>query len=225
MRNAVLIVAAHPDDEALGAGGVIAFHAAKGDVIHIAFMADGEGARGDNKGIDGRRESASTAAKALGVPAENLVFFDFPDNRMDSVPMLDITKALESLIKKIGSNIVYTHHEGDLNIDHRLTHQAVLTACRPLPGSSVSAIYGFEVLSSTEWASPETKNAFIPRHYVDIAAHWKKKLAALKAYDKEMRPFPHPRSYQAAQALAELRGSQVGLLKAEAFTIIRQIAT
>lgn len=219
----VLILAAHPDDEVLGMGGTIARHTAAEDLVHVVFMTDGEGARGSSKGAEGRRTAALSALDILGVAAQNIHFHDFPDNRMDSVPLLDIAQAVERHVAAINPAVVYTHHAGDLNIDHRLTHQAVLTALRPQPGSGIEKILAFEVSSSTEWAGPRMESAFIPHLHVDITPYWQAKLKALKAYAEEMRPFPHARSYEALEALATLRGVQAGTPKAEAFTLIREI--
>jgi LmbE family N-acetylglucosaminyl deacetylase len=225
MRKTVIAIAAHPDDEALGAAGTLARHVAARDDVHILFLADGVSARGSNKGLDARQESAQAAAKAMGAKAENVHFYSFPDNRMDSVALLDVVQVLEGVLKKIKPQIIYTHHAGDLNIDHRIVHQAVLTACRPQPGSAVEAIYGFEVLSSTEWVAPEpdARNVFLPNRYVDITDYMETKMAALKCYDIEMRDFPHARSYEAVEALAKLRGAHMGLERAEAFSVIREI--
>ena len=217
----VLAIAAHPDDEALGAAGTLARHAKEGDAVHIVFLADGEGARGSTDHLSDRRAAAQHAGGAMG--AQSVLFHDFPDNQMDTVPLLEVAKFVEKTIKEIKPQIIYTHHGGDLNIDHQITHRAVLTACRPMPGNQIEAIYGFEVLSSTEWASPDQDNAFRPTHYVDITAHYAAKDKALKHYEGEMRNFPHARSYKAAEALATLRGSHVGFEKAEAFTVIRTI--
>ena len=140
---------------------------------------------------------------------------------MDTVALLDIAQIVEGLIEQTKPDVIYTHHGGDLNIDHTLTHRAVMTACRAMPGSKIKAIYGFEVLSSTEWASPDQDAPFRPAHHVDITDFMDAKMKALKCYDAEMRPFPHSRSYEAVEALATLRGAQAGLKRAESFTILR----
>jgi LmbE family N-acetylglucosaminyl deacetylase len=225
MTRTVLVVAAHADDEALGCGGTMARHAAAGDEVHVLFLADGVGARGDSASQDTamgeRRAAARRAAAILG--AQPPTFLDFPDNRLDTLPLLEITRAVESVAGKLDPEIVYTHHAGDLNVDHRICNQAVLTAFRAFPGQSVRAIHGFEVCSSTEWAFGSTGPAFVPTRYVDISPFVETKLAALDAYAMEMRPFPHVRSPRAVGALAAWRGACVGCEAAEAFTTIREI--
>jgi LmbE family N-acetylglucosaminyl deacetylase len=222
----VLVVAAHPDDEALGCGGTIARHKAKGDEVSLLVLTDGVGARAvDGEWVQhaGDRKQRSTAlsrAAAILLGSGNVRHASLPDNQLDTVPLLRVVQLVEDFVG--ASDVVYTHHAGDLNIDHRITHQAVMTACRPMPGSTVKALYAFEVPSSTEWAS-EANQAFRPNHFVDISATLDKKMEALKAYDEEMRPFPHPRSYEAVEALAKWRGASVGLRAAEAFMTLRRI--
>lgn len=224
MTERILVVAAHPDDEALGCGGTIARHGAEGDSVTVAFLTDGVGARNEATGgstdSHARCAAAAKAADVLGV--EPPVFLNFPDNRLDTVTLLDIVQAIEGVVRKIRPSRIYTHHSGDLNVDHRLCHQAVITATRPMPGRSVRAIYGFEVPSSTEWMFG-SRCPFQPNRFVDVSAFVTAKLAALQCYEDEMRPFPHPRSARAVEALAVWRGATAGLDAAEAFTVIRQV--
>lgn len=217
MQKSILIVAAHPDDEVLGCGGTIAKHTAAGDVVNILIVAEGATSRDDHnqKIVATLKESAAKAALILG--AKPPIMLGLPDNRLDSMDRLDVVKVIENHIKNISPNTVYTHHGGDLNIDHRTVHEAVITACRPVPGSSVRKILSFETLSSTEWASPSIGKMFCPNHFVHISDQMKTKIRATEAYETEMRPFPHARSLKSLEALARLRGSQVGVEEAEAF--------
>ena len=220
MVKIVLIVAAHPDDEVLGCGGTIARHVAEGDVVHVVFMADGVSSRNGEfqQALSERQLAQNKAIKILGIHSS--FSLGFPDNRLDSVAMLDIVQPLEKLINDIRPDTVYTHHHGDLNVDHRLTCQAVLTACRPQPSCSVREILTFEVMSSTEWAGI-SQPAFEPNVFVDISEYWVQKMKALEAYHLEMRKVPHSRSMENLKALAIYRGHSVGFLAAEAFITIR----
>lgn len=220
MSKAILVIAAHPDDEVLGCGGTIARHVAEGDLVQIVFMTDGVAARGFDYSsqLRGRKQSRDDALDALGVAASYAL--DFPDNGMDNVPLLEVVKALETIIEEVKPERVYTHHHGDLNIDHRVTHQATMTACRPIPGCTVREILAFEVLSSTEWNTAGVAS-FEPNLFVDISNYLPKKLEALAAYDVEMRPAPHSRSVAHIDTLAKHRGYTVGLTAAEAFEVIR----
>lgn len=219
----ILVLAAHSDDEAIGCGGTIAAYTSKGHDVTVVFLTNGVGARN----IDGedhqvlRRVAASRAAcEVMGV--SRIEQLDFPDNRLDSVPLLDVVQAIEPIIAEVKPSIILTHFADDLNVDHRVCHQAVLTACRPQPGHAVKTILGFEVASSTEWAF--SSPAFDPNYFVDISDTLESKLRALDAYHEEMRATPHTRSRRSIEALARWRGATVGCHAAEAFTVVRIIA-
>ncbi|UZZ08817.1 PIG-L family deacetylase [Ectopseudomonas mendocina] len=222
MSKTVLVVAAHSDDEALGCGGTIARHVAEGDSVYAVFIADGvssrEGAGGDELGF--RNQAAESARQILGISKN--YFLGFPDNRLDSLPLIDVIQPLERIISEMRPEIIYTHHHGDLNVDHRVTHQAVMTACRPTPGSSVKEIYTFQVLSSTEWNTPGVL-PFAANCAVDITSYLSIKQAALQAYAIEMRPIPHSRSIENVMTLARYTGAINGLMAAEAFFQVRAI--
>lgn len=222
----ILVVAAHPDDEVLGCGGTIARHAATGDSVHILFLADGVTARaGEERSaakIEARAEAARAAARTMG--AEPPRFAGLPDNRLDGVDLLDVVKLVEVAVAELRPVVVYTHHVGDLNVDHRIVHQAVVTACRPLPESCVRAVYAFETVSSTEWAYSRG-HAFHAARFVEITDQLETKKQALSCYASEMRAFPHARSIENIEALARLRGASVGVGAAEAFVVVREIIT
>ncbi len=225
MPDTIMIVAAHPDDEILGVGGTAARHVRNGDRVEVLIVAEGATSRtalrdtistADELSV--LRESARRAAVELGTRPPR--FLGLPDNRLDSLDLLDLVKAVDAVVTEVQPDIVYTHHAGDLNIDHGLVQRAVLTACRPLPGAKIKAIYGFETMSSTEWGSG---NAFTPTRFVTIADQMPAKMAALGHYKVEMRPFPHARSLEAVEALARLRGAQAGVIAAEAFTVLLEV--
>jgi LmbE family N-acetylglucosaminyl deacetylase len=221
-----LVIAAHPDDEALGCGGTITRWASEGANVHLAFLADGVGARGEvhyteQGALNDRRDAANRAAEIMG--AASVHFDDLPDNRLDSVPLLDITQRVEALIERYQPDTVLTHHAGDLNIDHRRVYQAVMTACRPQPGHPVQTILSFEVPSSTEWQVSGGGEAFVPNWFEDITETLPQKLKALEAYATEMREWPHTRSIEAVEHLARWRGATVGVEAAEAFILARQL--
>ena len=223
-----LIIAAHPDDEVLGCGGSIAKWAKDGHDVHVLIMAEGATSRDKTRARDTRQkelshlaQSVKMAGKILGVDSVELL--DYPDNRMDSVDLLDVVKAVEERSKKLQPAMVVTHHAGDLNIDHQITHQAVITACRPLPGQMVKRILAFEVPSSTEWQSSDDGCHFVPNWFEDIRDTLSLKIKALEAYQAEMRPWPHARSLQAVEYLARWRGASIGCEAAETFMLIKKI--
>lgn len=222
----VLVVAAHPDDELLGCGAAVARHIAEGARAWTLVMAQGVAARPGLSAAETARQLASLrkdsarANRMLGV--ERSLLLDFPDNRLDTVPRLDLIQAIEAVVGRFRPDLVYTHSGADLNVDHQLVSEAVRTACRPLPGSSVREIRAFETASATEWRF-DRERAFTPNLFVGVESFLAKKLAALACYKGEMRAFPHPRSPDYLRALAKTRGAQSGFRAAEAFVLVRRV--
>jgi len=206
----VLCIAAHPDDEVLFCGGALAKHARAGHNVQIFIVAEGATSRGAGADeTEALRGAARQAAKALG--ASDVNFGGLADQRLDEMALLDVTQLIESVLEAFKPTVIYTHHGGDLNLDHRIVHQAVLTAARPVPGSSVREIYAGETPSSTEWSTPSTSAPFVPTRFVDIGETLDAKKAALCAYASEMRAFPHARSVEACEALARMRDRKSGV--------------
>ncbi len=222
--RSIAIVAAHPDDEVLGCGGTLAAHAAAGEQVHVLILAEGIASRaGKHVAAEQARlyKAAAIACRRLGCKPPELA--GFPDNRMDSLDLLDVVKRVEAFIASVEPQVIYTHHAGDLNIDHRIAHQAVVTAARPLPGSAAPTLLFFETPSSTEWQTPASSAVFAPNWFVDITRTLPKKMKALGAYGAEMRDYPHPRSMQAVESLARWRGACIGVAAAEAFMLGRHV--
>jgi len=222
-KNNILVVVAHPDDETLGLGGTIAWHVDNGDVVYCLSMTDGLGARGkeSKKEIKIRAQASINAGKILGLTW--IEGGSFPDNAMDSVPLLEVANVIEKAKSLVGPNIVYTHSSADLNVDHQVVSHATLIAFRPQPNEVWEEIRTFEIASATDYGHKSITNTFYPNLYINIKQTWDKKLAALNEYNMEMREAPHTRSYEGLENLARYRGNQVGLYYAEAFEIIRKI--
>ncbi len=218
----VAAIFAHPDDEVLGCGAALALHADRGDTVQILILATGLAARGPAGApeLGALRRQAEAAARVLGVGA--IEFGDFPDNAMDTVPLIEVVRTVETFVQRTAPAIIYTHHGGDLNVDHRVTHLAVATACRPTPQAADREIFACEVPSSTEWA-PSTLTNFVPTDFVDVSATLDRKVAALKCYADEIRPWPHPRSSEGVRFLARWRGAQCGRDAAESFMPMRRV--
>ena len=224
----ILVVVAHLDDEVLGCGASIAKWTASGSIVHILIMAEGSTSRDLVRNRDTKSEellllekSAHQAGSILGAASVKLL--GFPDNRMDSLDRLDVIKAIESEIERIKPHTVVTHHGGDVNIDHRITHEAVVTACRPQPGHSVRLLLAFEVMSSTEWQPTGSNIAFQPNWFENVVETIDYKIKALEFYQSEMREWPHPRSLKNIEYVAQLRGSSIGCEFAEGFMLLRVI--
>lgn len=227
-KKNILIIAAHPDDEVLGLGGTILYHKKKGDHISVIFMSDGVTGR-DFHYNRKKREDEIIQRKKMSQSAfeyydgYHIDFFDLPNLRMDQEPILKLTKLIEKKIAFLKPSIIYTHCASDTNIDHVITHKAVVIACRPIPNFIVESIRAFEVPSSTEYSVETLGTQFLPNLYIDISIFKKEKMKLIKCYDYEMRAHPHPRSYRSLLAKDIYRGSSVGLKYAEAFIEIRKI--
>lgn len=222
----VLVVAAHPDDEVLGCGGTIARLAAEGQNVHIAILGEGITSRSrareqaDRSALERLHDDARAVGEMLG--ARGVSLWGLPDNRFDTLALLEVVKVVEGLIAEHRPATIYTHAAGDLNVDHAVVHRAVLTATRPLAGQGVREVLAFEVPSSTEWAFGQF-SPFRPSVFVNIADTLERKCAAMARYESEAREFPHPRSREALQAGARRWGSVAGMTAAEAFELVRAL--
>jgi LmbE family N-acetylglucosaminyl deacetylase len=223
MREVVLVVVAHSDDESISMAGTIVKHIKKGDKVFVISMTDGVGARDDanlNK-IKQRKNASVTASKVLGFEWGDS--YDFSDNVMDSYPLIEIVKAVEKAKYKYRPTLVYTHSGADLNVDHRVVANSVLTAFRPQPNELCKEIRLFEVASATDYGNSSIAGSFLPNLFIDISNEWPVKVKALEEYLEEMCEYPHSRSIQGIKNLANLRGNQVGYDFAEAFEVIRKL--
>ena len=220
----ILTVAAHPDDETLGAGGTMAWHAARGDTVWVCILTEGVTSRHD--AVDQQLDCARRACDVLGV--ENLVLVGLPDQRLDTLSLLDVIAPIEQCIADLQPDVVLTHFGGDVNEDHRLVSRATIVATRPVAGCSVRRVCAYEVPSSTDWAPPVPGSVFTPNLFVDISGTLETKLTAMKAYAEafrsEVRPYPHPRSLEALTAYAQRHGVVSGQLAAEPFMMLRESA-
>ena len=223
MTEIVLVIVAHSDDETISMAGTIVKHVSRGDNVIVVSMTDGVGARDGSNiyDVDSREFSADAASKELGFNWGDC--YDFNDNAMDAYPLIEVVKAIEKVKNEHNPTLVYTHSGSDLNVDHRVVSNAVLTAFRPQPNEKCKEIRLFEVASATDYGNPSITGSFAPNLFVDITNKWASKERALGAYKAEMRDYPHSRSIEGIKNLAKLRGNQVGCEMAEAFEVIRKI--
>ena len=223
----ILVFAAHPDDEMLGCGATLLKYKKKGYKVKSFFIGDGESSRkldkrSTLKSIIKREKQAIEVSKKSKF--EKPIFKRFPDNRLDTIPLLDIVKFIEKQIQFYKPEIIFTHFENDLNIDHQITYKAVLTASRPMSKTFVKKIYSFEIPSSTDFSlSSNAKKFFNPNFFVEIDKTIQKKLSLLKIYKEEIKKWPHSRSIKSIKNLAMYRGSQIGKKYAEAFILVREL--
>ncbi|WP_167955986.1 PIG-L deacetylase family protein [Anaerosporobacter faecicola] len=224
--NKILVVVAHPDDEVLGVGATVARYVEKGDIVQCLILGEGQTSRFNNRDtvdkdiIDKLHADTLEAAKYVGY--SKVDFANLPDNRFDQVELIDVVKLVEAKINEFRPNIIYTHHFGDLNIDHQYTYHAVITATRPMKDCCVKEIYTFETLSSSEW-NFGLKQSFEPNVFIDISKYIEHKKKAMQCYKTELCQYPHPRSEDGIELLAKYRGLIVGKSYVEAFQCIRKI--
>jgi LmbE family N-acetylglucosaminyl deacetylase len=227
-----MVVVAHPDDEVLGVGGLI--HMAVNDYhcdVHVVILGEGITSRADERNIDFWKDDLSVhqgdivrAQAFLGY--QSLSTYQMPDNRFDTVPLLDLVKIVENEKRSFRPNVIFTHHGGDVNIDHQKTFEAVLTAARPLPGESVRSLFTFETMSGTEWRVNSDPRHFLPNVFVGLTDRaLEAKFNAIEAYSMESRPFPHPRSKEALRIRAKSWGIANGVDAAEAFALLRFVVS
>lgn len=225
----VLVIAAHPDDEVLGCGGTMRRLANAGRQVQIAILGEGITSRYDRRVeadpalVEALHDRCRQVAAHLG--ARHVSLHSLPDNRMDSVPLLDVVKLIEGVLARVKPSVVFVQHGGDLNVDHAVVFRATMTATRPMAGEPVRQLYAYEVGSSTEWAFHQFQPPFHPNLFVDIGATLETKIEAMAIYESEAREFPHPRSPEALRAQAQRRGAAVGVQAAEAFTLVRGIVS
>jgi LmbE family N-acetylglucosaminyl deacetylase len=231
LRNKrVMIVVAHPDDELLGLGATMNRLIQEFNVLtHVLILGEGITSRSDSRNLEKwekelstHRKNIESAQRAIGY--HSIVAYSFPDNRFDSIPLLDIIKVIEKEKLSFCPDVIFTHHGGDLNIDHQRTFDSVITACRPMAGENVKAIITFETPSGTEWRASSDPRHFIPNMFCCISkSNMQSKITAMECYEFERRNFPHPRSPEALMIQAQRWGVAIGAELAEAFCIVRVI--
>ena len=224
----ILDVVAHPDDELLGLGATMnKLITEQNCTIRVVILGEGITSRSDNRNpekwseeLKTHRQNIETARESIGY--ESIGIYDFPDNRFDTVALLDIVKVIEKEKKNFEPEIIFTHHGGDVNIDHQRTFEAVITATRPMDDEIVKAVITFETLSGTEWIASSDPRKFTPNLFIEVSEdNLKAKIKGMESYQFEKREYPHPRSPEALKILAQHRGLIVGKKFAEVFTIIR----
>lgn len=217
----VLVIAAHPDDEVLGAGGTIAKYTQKGEEVYLTIVTKAYAPEWSAEIIEEKRKETLKAAQILGI--KDVSFLELPTVKLDTLPQKELIEHLARRIAEVRPNLLYLPHGGDVNPDHRLTFEAAMVAARPKPGFPIKEVLCYETPSSTEWSAPFDAKAFLPNVFVDISETLPLKLEALAVYRTELKEYPHPRSPEAVSALAKWRGATIGVKAAEAFMLVRMI--
>ncbi len=213
----ILVFAPHNDDEVLGVGGTIAKYAKQG---HEVFVCEVTSWLENAESTNAIKQEALKAHELLGV--KDTIFLDMPVVYLKETATHIKNQKFSEVVNEIKPNIAFIPHVGDMHVDHGETAQAAMVALRPMGNPQLNAIYTYETLSETEWNIPSTTNAFIPNVWSDISESYERKIEAMKCFSSQLRPFPHPRSLEAIEALAKLRGSTIGVNYAESFICIRE---
>ncbi|MEO8949198.1 MAG: PIG-L family deacetylase [Mucilaginibacter sp.] len=226
----IMIVVAHPDDELLGLGATMNKLIKEENVqTQVVILGEGVTSRSDTrdtelweKELKIHRQNIHDAQAAIGYHGVSI--YDFPDNRFDTVALLDIIKVIEKEKQLFKPDIIFTHHGGDVNIDHQITFNAVVTACRPIQNEYVKTIITFETASGTEWRASTDPRHFIPNLFFSVSEqNIEAKIKGMESYEFEKRTYPHPRSPEALKIQAQRWGVAIGSELAEAFVIVRSI--
>lgn len=222
MKNKkILVLVAHADDEIIGCGGTLAKYS-KNNQIMCVFYADGESSRvnAKNKDILKRKKNALKASNYLKL--DKPIFLNFKDNQLDKYPLLEIIKATEKIIIKFNPDIIFTHFDGDLNVDHQIVSRAVKTAARPILKKNIEKIYMMEILSSTNLMLNKN-DSFFPNTYIDITKNINDKEKCLQIYKDEMMDYPKIRSVKSVLTVNSYRGAEISTKYSESFVLIREI--
>tara|TARA_R110000868_G_scaffold170528_1_gene405826 strand:+ start:153 stop:863 length:711 start_codon:yes stop_codon:yes gene_type:complete len=226
----ILVVVAHPDDELLGLGATMHKLINKYSCeIRAVILGEGLTSRADARDaekwkseLDIHRGNIENARKKIGYVSVGI--YDFPDNRFDTVALLDLIKVIEAEKRNFQPDIIFTHHGGDVNIDHQRTFEAVVTSTRPMKDETVNTIISFETPSGTEWRASTDPKHFIPNLFIEIEEDGlQAKIEGMESYEFEKREYPHPRSPEALRIQAQRWGIVVGKKYAEAFSVVRII--
>ena len=218
MKN--LVIAAHPDDEVLGCGGIIKKLSDK-EEFYVLILTGGADTRYDKSMENVLKDNAIKANKIIGT--KELFFENLPNQKMDDIPILEVTQIIEKYIAKLKPDRVFTHHIGDLNKDHQVIAEATFTATRPIVGQVVKEVYSYNVPSSTEWNFIEGEKTFIPNIFMDIKDEVDFKLKSMECYESECRDYPHPRNPKSIKVHANYWGLISGFEFAEPFKLIRKL--
>ena len=223
----ILAVVAHPDDELLGCGATLRRLADKGNSVFTVVLCSTADARHARPSLGRLYEIAGESERIVGIT--DLLKYEFKNIQFNTVPHLDMVRAIETAIEKFRPSWVFTHHVGDLNVDHRVCYDAVMAAVRlpqrlsrDLDPGLIERVFLFEVPSSTDWASPIDR-PFQPTSFFDAQATFEHKMDALRKFEGALKPHPHSRSAENIRALAQLRGAQAGLELAEAFVLVHEV--
>jgi len=219
MKNKVLIIAVHPDDETLGCGGTLLKHKANGDEIHwlICTQTDEEK---DFYKI--REKEIEKVTKMYGF--YSVTNLKLKTMQVDEYSMSELIVKISKVINEVKPNIIYLPFKGDVHSDHRKIFEASYSCTKSFRYPFIKKIYMIETLSETEFAPSTKEDSFIPNIFVDISDYMEKKVEIMKVFQSELAEHPFPRSERNLRALSTLRGATAGCEYAESFVLLKEIS-
>lgn len=220
--NKVLVVAVHPDDETLGAGGTLMKYRDNGDEIYwliVTAMYEKDGF--DKVLIESRKKEIEDVKEKFLF--KKVTQLDLPSSNLDQISEKEIIEKLSEVIKDIEPNIIMLPFRGDVHSDHRIVFEAASSCTKSFRYPFIKRVLMMETISETEFAPSLSENAFVPNYFVDISKHFDQKLEVMNIYKSEMKEHPFPRSVDNIKALATFRGSMAQCQYAESFMVLKDI--
>ncbi len=222
MKNKVLVIAPHPDDETLGCGGTLLKHKADGDAVHWLILTSIKEENGFAASVvETRRREIEAVSSIYGF--DGVYDLDFPTMRLDETPFSRLIGSISDVFEQVEPNIVYLPFKSDVHTDHQIAFKAAYSCTKTFRCPSIKKIVMMETLSETEFAPSTKEDSFIPNMFVDITGFIDRKIEIMNHYKTEMETHPFPRSERNIRALATLRGATSGCEYAESFMILKEI--
>jgi LmbE family N-acetylglucosaminyl deacetylase len=218
----VIVIAAHPDDETLGCGGLLLKERERGSSLAWVIATKLHlGPFTTQERIDSRLEEIERVRAAYTFA--EVFQFDFEPSALDAVPLAAIIERVSAAFKAFNPELVLIPHRSDAHSDHRVLFAAVMACTKVFRYPSVRQIMSYECLSETEFGGAAFEGAFVPNYYLDITKHLREKQDIMSIYASELGEHPFPRSLRNIEALSVFRGAAAGVEYAEAFQLLKII--
>jgi LmbE family N-acetylglucosaminyl deacetylase len=216
-----LVIAPHPDDEVLGAGGTMAKLSESGQEVFVAVVTTGKPPIFSEESVARVRAEAKNAHDLLGV--KETFWLDQPAAELSGVKNIVLNGAIGDVVQRIAPQTILVPFPGDIHVDHQLVFQSALVASRPHQATYPRTILAYETLSETNWNAPYITPPFVPNVYLDISNYLERKISAMRKFTSQLRSPPHERSVESLRSLAVMRGATVHREAAESFVLVRHV--
>ena len=218
----ILVVAAHPDDETLGAGGTILKHKANGDNVSWLIVTNINEKDGYKKShVELREKEIDLVAEKYNF--DNVFKLEIPTSTLSTSSLFNLIPKISNIFKDLEPEVIYTMNRSDAHSDHRIIFDAVMSCTKSFRHPYLKRGLMYECISETEFGPALNENQFLPTYFVDISPYIKEKLSLMNIYKSEIGDHPFPRSMKNIEALSVFRGASVGVKNAEAFQVLKWI--